>query len=164
MECIGNPAFSISLVAKLVVSLIAIEASGKVNESKSSILFSNVIVEVREDVSSILNFKEKHLLVKYLGLPLFSSRLKLSECLPLIEKIRKRSAGWKTALLSYAGRAELINSTLSSLNIFWAETFVLPKSSYIGMLSTSIIVFDSFLYVLGCLLEIRVWSLRTSFD
>ncbi|XXG41598.1 hypothetical protein AAC387_Pa01g2034 [Persea americana] len=100
----------------------------QVNESKSSILFSNVIVEVREDVSSILNFKEKHLLVKYLGLPLFSSRLKLSECLPLIEKIRKRSAGWKTALLSYAGRAELINSTLSSLNIFWAETFVLPKS------------------------------------
>lgn len=43
-----------------------------------------------------------------------------------MDKYRKRLAGWKTSLLSYSGRAELIKSTLSSLHIFRGSCFSLP--------------------------------------
>lgn len=66
--------------------------------------------------------------MKYLGTPLFSSRLKLESCLPIIGKIRKHPSRWKSSNLLYAGRVELINYSLFSLHIFWSSRFTLPKS------------------------------------
>lgn len=75
---------------------------------------------------AILNFKIGSLPIRYLGAPLFSSRLKAADCQPLMDKYRKRLAGWRTSLLSYSGRVELIKSTLSSLHIFRGSCFSLP--------------------------------------
>lgn len=66
--------------------------------------------------------------MKYLGTPLFSSRLKLENCLPIIGKIRKHLSGWKSSNLLYTGRVELINSSLSSLHSFWSSCLTLPIS------------------------------------
>lgn len=66
--------------------------------------------------------------MKYLGTPLLSSRLKLESCLPIIGKIRKQLSGWKSSNLLYAGRVELINSSLSSPHIFSSSRLMLPKS------------------------------------
>lgn len=38
-----------------------------------------------------------------------------------------RIVSWTTKFLSYAGRAELIKSVLFSIQVYWAQIFVLPK-------------------------------------
>ncbi|KAL2224964.1 UNVERIFIED_CONTAM: hypothetical protein Sindi_2996400 [Sesamum indicum] len=68
-----------------------------------------------------------HLPMRYLGLPLISSRLTISDCQPLISKIDARINGWEGISLSYAGRVQIIKSVLSALSLYWASAFILPK-------------------------------------
>ncbi|KAL0434246.1 UNVERIFIED_CONTAM: hypothetical protein Slati_2758900 [Sesamum latifolium] len=68
-----------------------------------------------------------HLPLRYLGLPLLSSRLTISDCQPLLIKIDSRIKGWEGIQLSFAGRLQLIKSVLLALNIYWAMAFILPK-------------------------------------
>ncbi|KAL0357768.1 UNVERIFIED_CONTAM: CTD small phosphatase-like protein 2-B [Sesamum calycinum] len=51
---------------------------------------------------------EGFLPVKYLGVPLISSRLTMADCKPLIDKLDSRIAGWNHLNLTYAGRAQLM--------------------------------------------------------
>ncbi|KAK4381920.1 hypothetical protein Sango_2921200 [Sesamum angolense] len=51
---------------------------------------------------------------------------------PLIDKVDARLAGWNNQALSYAGRLQLIKSVLSTLHMYWASAFILPK----GVLKT----------------------------
>lgn len=76
----------------------------------------------------MLNIEALDLPSTYLGLPLFSGRLSKSMCAPLINKVRQRLESWKASILSFAGRVELIISTLSSFHIFWSMAFPLPSS------------------------------------
>ncbi|KAL2235615.1 UNVERIFIED_CONTAM: hypothetical protein Sindi_1293700 [Sesamum indicum] len=80
----------------------------------------------RSDVGD-LEFQEAHLPMRYLGLPLISSRLSISDCQPLISKIDARITGWEGISLSYAGRVQIIKSVLSKLSLYWAFAFILPK-------------------------------------
>ncbi|KAK4385402.1 putative ribonuclease H protein [Sesamum angolense] len=75
----------------------------------------------------ILGFQEGSLPVKYLGVPLISSRLTIADCKPLINKLDTRIAGWSHLNLTFAGRAQLIKSVLSTLHSYWASVFILPK-------------------------------------
>ncbi|KAL0290461.1 UNVERIFIED_CONTAM: hypothetical protein Sradi_7049300 [Sesamum radiatum] len=76
----------------------------------------------------ILGFQEGSLPIKYLGLPLTSSRLKVADCQPLIDRLNGRLAGWNHLNLSLAGRTQLIKSVLNSLHTYWASVFILPKA------------------------------------
>ncbi|KAL0278008.1 UNVERIFIED_CONTAM: hypothetical protein Sradi_7304600 [Sesamum radiatum] len=58
---------------------------------------------------------------------LTSSRLTISDCRPLIDKVDSKLAGWQHQNLSYAGRLQLIKSVLSTLHTYWASVFILPK-------------------------------------
>ncbi|KAL0292744.1 UNVERIFIED_CONTAM: hypothetical protein Sangu_3250900 [Sesamum angustifolium] len=80
----------------------------------------------------LLGFQEGSLPVKYLGIPLTSSRLTIADCRPLIDKVDARLAGWNNQILSYAGRLQLIKSVLTTLHTYWASAFILPK----GVLKT----------------------------
>ncbi|GAV80304.1 hypothetical protein CFOL_v3_23765 [Cephalotus follicularis] len=71
-------------------------------------------------------FIQDALPVMYLGLPLITSRLTKQDCIPLMEKIFARVNNWMSKYLSYAGRLQLIKSTLVSMQIFWCSTFSLP--------------------------------------
>ncbi|KAL0396454.1 UNVERIFIED_CONTAM: hypothetical protein Scaly_0093800 [Sesamum calycinum] len=51
----------------------------------------------------------------------------MADCKPLIDKLDSRIAGWNHLNLTYAGRAQLIKSVLSSLHSYWASVFILPK-------------------------------------
>lgn len=83
-----------------------------VNPSKSKIFLgrrSNASV-----ISSILKMESSDLPSSYLGLPLFSGRLSKSMCQPLINKIQRRLDSWKSKILSFVGRVELLISTLTN--------------------------------------------------
>ncbi|KAL2235741.1 UNVERIFIED_CONTAM: hypothetical protein Sindi_1306300 [Sesamum indicum] len=65
--------------------------------------------------------------MRYLGLPLISSKLSISDCQPLISKIDARITGWEGISLSYTGRVQIIKTVLSTLSLYWASAFILPK-------------------------------------
>ncbi|GKA59945.1 reverse transcriptase domain, reverse transcriptase zinc-binding domain protein [Tanacetum coccineum] len=77
----------------------------------------------------VLPFEEGKLPVKYLGVPLVSSRLKIRDCLELVDKVSLRIQDWKNKSLSMAGRQFLWchgSSTKGKSTVAW-ETVCLPK-------------------------------------
>ncbi|GAV78448.1 hypothetical protein CFOL_v3_21916, partial [Cephalotus follicularis] len=65
--------------------------------------------------------------VKYLGLPLITKRLSKQECSVLTERVMKRDNCWIRPL-SFAGRLQLIKSTLLNMHIYWSSIFLIPSS------------------------------------
>ena len=66
--------------------------------------------------------------MKYLGVPLITTKLKRGDCEELIRKISGRITSWNSKFLSYAGRIQLINSVLYGIQSYWSSMFILPKS------------------------------------
>ncbi|GKA00232.1 hypothetical protein Tco_0672782, partial [Tanacetum coccineum] len=95
---------------------------------KSTAYFCNVLNYVKIGILNILPFEEGNLSVKYLGVPLVPSRLVYHDCSELMERIKRRVNDWKNKSLSFAGRAQLIRSVLSSMHLYWASVFILPSS------------------------------------
>ncbi|GKC81533.1 hypothetical protein Tco_1137250 [Tanacetum coccineum] len=68
-------------------------------------------------ILNIMPFVEGDLPVKYLGVPLISTRLHIRDCKILVERVTNRIGDWKNTSLSFAGRLQL-----------WASVLVIPKS------------------------------------
>lgn len=81
---------------------------------KSAIYYSGVQRNVKACMFGNLPIHEGHLPVKYLGVPLISTRLRAEDFGILKDEILQRIQSWSTKLLSYAGRAQLIQSVLLS--------------------------------------------------
>ncbi|XP_028070654.1 uncharacterized protein LOC114273089 [Camellia sinensis] len=97
------------------------------NPSKSNIYFSVCEMGLRTSILGIAKFKEGILSVKYLGVPLITTKLRATDCAPLIDRITKRVKNWTNRALSYAGRSQLIQSILFSMQVYWSSLFILPK-------------------------------------
>ncbi|XP_023638041.1 uncharacterized protein LOC111830437 [Capsella rubella] len=105
------------------------EISGlRISLEKSTLFLAGVAGTVRANILSRFPFELGTLPVRYLGLPLLTKRLSLSDCLPLLEKIRSRISSWKNRFLSYAGRLQLLSSVIFSLTNFWISAFRLPSA------------------------------------
>ncbi|KAL2240746.1 UNVERIFIED_CONTAM: hypothetical protein Sindi_0715800 [Sesamum indicum] len=99
----------------------------RLNVEKSHLIISRSAQGVKEEMLAILGFQEGHLPMRYLGLPLLSSRLTISDCQPLLIKIAERINGWEGLTLSCAGRVQIIKSVLMALNVYWSSAFILSK-------------------------------------
>ncbi|KAL2246405.1 UNVERIFIED_CONTAM: Transposon TX1 uncharacterized protein [Sesamum indicum] len=119
---------SLEVVLKVGLDRFAEWSGLRLNIQKSHIIISRSAHERKGQLLSLLGFQEGHLPMRYLGLPLISSRLTISDCQPLLSKIDARIAGWEGMSLSYAGRVQIIKSVLSALSIYWASAFILPKA------------------------------------
>ncbi|GAV79285.1 hypothetical protein CFOL_v3_22750, partial [Cephalotus follicularis] len=73
-------------------------------------------------------FRQDILPIKYLGLSLIATRMSKQDCASSTEKILARANSWVSKSLSYAGWLQLIKSTLSSMQVYWCSTFLLPIS------------------------------------
>ncbi|GJU23286.1 hypothetical protein Tco_1156628 [Tanacetum coccineum] len=95
---------------------------------KSMTFFCNVPNYVKISILNIMSFGEGVLLVKYLGVPLISSRFLTKDCKVLVEKVKHRIGDWKNKSLFFAGRLQLSKSVISSMhaNVAW-EDICLPK-------------------------------------
>nr|GEX35131.1 hypothetical protein [Tanacetum cinerariifolium] len=98
------------------------------NLDKRLIFFGNVPKILKSKILKILSLAVGILPVRYLGHPLISSRLCKHHCSNLLDKIKKRLFNWKNKSLSFAGRLLLIKSVVSSIQVYWASTFILPKA------------------------------------
>jgi hypothetical protein len=90
------------------------------NPNKSDIFLSGALNAEGEQIIRILGFREGELPMKYLGVPLLSSRLKVVYCKGLVDQILY------IGLVEYARRVQLINSVLFSIKVYWASLFLLP--------------------------------------
>nr|GEU41753.1 hypothetical protein [Tanacetum cinerariifolium] len=94
---------------------------------KSTAYFCNVLNHVKISILNIMPFSEGKLPVKYLGVPLISSRLLSRDCKILVERVLNKIGDWKNKSLSFAGRLQLCKSILASIQVFWASVLVLHK-------------------------------------
>ncbi|GJZ37313.1 hypothetical protein Tco_0583504 [Tanacetum coccineum] len=97
---------------------------------KCTAYFCNVLNHTKLAILHILPFEEGRLPVKYLGVPLVSSRLIFRDCKELVEKVQNRVNDWKNKSLSIAGRLQLIQSVMGlckgKAKVSW-EDVCLPK-------------------------------------
>nr|KAJ0187106.1 hypothetical protein LSAT_V11C900454800 [Lactuca sativa] len=99
------------------------------NLAKSHIFFGNVKGPFKRKILRILPFVEGKLPMKYLGIPLVSTKLFIRDCKGLVDKVKRKVNDWKNKSLSYAGRLQLISAVLSSLPVYWASAVLLPKGT-----------------------------------
>ncbi|KAG6641550.1 hypothetical protein CIPAW_09G081400 [Carya illinoinensis] len=66
----------------------------------------------------------------YLGIHTTFNRSKKEDYKEMLEKINKRLEGWKSKLLSQAGRSMLIRTVASTIHTYQMSTHMLPKSIY----------------------------------
>ena len=97
------------------------------NTTKSCIFIAGVEESVAATICQSLRFTRGSLPLKYLGVPLISTRLKKEDCDGLICRISQRIQSWTSKFLSYAGRVQLIQSVLVGIHNYWASMFILPK-------------------------------------
>ncbi|GJZ05760.1 hypothetical protein Tco_0539553 [Tanacetum coccineum] len=71
-------------------------------------------------------FARGELPVKYLGVPLISSRLLNKDCKILVERVKNRIGDWKNKSLSFVGRLQLCKSVISSMHVYWASVLMIP--------------------------------------
>ncbi|XP_071708577.1 uncharacterized protein [Rutidosis leptorrhynchoides] len=77
---------------------------------KSTAFFANVPSSMKTLILDILPFEEGKLPVRYLGVPLVSSRLMHRDCKVLVERVKHKVDDWKNKYLSFAGRLQLMIS------------------------------------------------------
>jgi mannosylglycoprotein endo-beta-mannosidase len=66
--------------------------------------------------------------IKYLGVPVSSSKLHVRDWVPVDEKMLGRLDGWKGSALSLGGRLILLNSSLSSIPTYYMSMHLLPQT------------------------------------
>lgn len=76
----------------------------KISLEKSTLYTAGINESTKADIIATFPFSSGSLPVRYLGLPLLTKRMTVSDYLPLIEKVRKRMSSWTGRLLSHASR------------------------------------------------------------
>lgn len=101
----------------------------KINKGKSLIhLSNNTPTGNKREIKDILSFKESPPKLRYLSLLLYIGPSKLNIFKDILEKIQNRMQGWKTQLLSEAGRTTLIRTVASTIPSYAMTTMWMPKS------------------------------------
>jgi len=89
-----------------------------INFHKSVMVPMHMEEQVVHQCVAELGCKQEGFPQTYLGLPLSSTKLRLSAFAPLIAKADKYLAGWQAALLNPMGRLVLVNTVLDSQLVY----------------------------------------------
>lgn len=103
------------------------------NAGKSAIYTCNMDEQVKHQILGDTKYTEETLPFSYLGVKISAKKLCQDDCQFLIDKIVSKLRSWGVRTLSYAGRAQLVNSVLLNLHSYWASIFVLPKKVIDGV-------------------------------
>ena len=100
----------------------------KVNLRKSKVFFSpNVDLDQRSELSEVLGFSSTPNLGKYLGFPLKHSGATSQDFNFVIERVQNKLQGWKSKLLSKAGRVVLSQAVISATPAYVMQGCILPQ-------------------------------------
>jgi hypothetical protein len=83
-----------------------------INPQKSTLFAGSMTASRLNSIANSLGFSIGTLPFLYLGVPIFKGKPKALYFQPLVDKIKSKLSSWKTSLLSYAGRCQLIKSVI----------------------------------------------------
>lgn len=107
-----------------------------VNPMNSFIFFSkHITIAHKRKLLALSGFKEGAWPCTYLGVPLYTGKLRKHMFEPLLEKIQKKLARWKGHLLSFGGKIVLIKHVIRSMPIHFLLVLNLPKGVPFGLIS-----------------------------
>ena len=98
----------------------------KVNFFKSALFGVFVEDSLLERLTQLMGCNSGSLPSSYLGLPLSEGRVPKSLWSPVVEKLEKKLATWKSRYLSLRGRITLIQSLLANLPIYFMSKLKCP--------------------------------------
>ncbi|GJY33938.1 hypothetical protein Tco_0418407 [Tanacetum coccineum] len=99
---------------------------------KTTAFFCNVPNHVKLSILNIMPFLEEELPVKYLGVPLISSRLLNKDYKILVEKVQNRVGDWKNKSLSFA------DYKWGKAKVAWADVCLPKKEGGLGLRSLEV--------------------------
>ncbi|KAJ3689098.1 hypothetical protein LUZ61_018262 [Rhynchospora tenuis] len=103
------------------------EVSGiLLNFNKCSLLPFNLSDSSINSITTVLQVSSTEFPLKYLGLPLTLHKPDRFAYQQIIDKLQRKLAGWKSSLLTRAGRVMLTSSVLSSIPVYFMSVFKLP--------------------------------------
>ncbi|KAI9200109.1 hypothetical protein LWI28_002908 [Acer negundo] len=116
MLCHGSP--SSAHVLKAAIDEFSLLSGLLANHAKSNIFTSGLSSTTNQQLINLFGYTVGSLPIRYLGIPIISTKLCLRDCSSLVDKVSGRLYSWLNCGLSYAGRSQLIVSVLSSLQVF----------------------------------------------
>lgn len=98
-----------------------------ISEAKSKVYFSpNVDKDTKESLCNILGFFATINLGKYLGIPIKHPKSSSHDFNFILDRVKQELAGWKSNLLSMAGRTILIQASSSAIPSYIMQCSYLP--------------------------------------
>lgn len=94
---------------------------------KSAIYYVGMAETEVQRLMEVSGFAGGQLPFKYLGVPIYATRIPVKEGDRLVEKMTAKIKQWSVKHLSYAGRIVLINVVLMSIHAYWSQIMLLPK-------------------------------------
>ncbi|KAJ9541666.1 hypothetical protein OSB04_028172 [Centaurea solstitialis] len=115
-------------VLKRALDLFRIRSGLEPNLAKSDVFFCNVLPENKDVILQTLPLHAGTFPIRYLGVPLSPTCLRVGDFNPLMDRVKQRIHNWKSKFLSFGGRKQLITSVLQSMQLYWMSVFALPSS------------------------------------
>lgn len=106
----------------------------KVSASKTRVFFSpNVDSDLKDNLTNLLGFESTTNLGKYLGFPLNHTGTRKHDFVFVLDRVKKKLAGWKANLLSMAGRMVLVQASSSAIPSYVMQNAFLPRKILDGI-------------------------------
>ncbi|XP_062080849.1 uncharacterized protein LOC133785644 [Humulus lupulus] len=102
----------------------------KANISKFAVYGAGMNSNTIDRLVALSGFQKCSLPFQYLGMKICAKRISKADCVSLVDKMVSRIRIWSSRNLSYAGRIVLINSVLLSINSYWSQLVILPRSIF----------------------------------
>ncbi|XP_021835585.1 uncharacterized protein [Spinacia oleracea] len=99
----------------------SVASSLEANLDKSNIYLGGISSTENAAILSAIHIPEGSFPFRYLGVPLATKNLAYNQCKPLIEKVVARAKTWIARNLTYAGRLQLVQTILLSMQSFWCQ-------------------------------------------
>ncbi|XP_020266679.1 uncharacterized protein LOC109842189 [Asparagus officinalis] len=131
MACITSPKYSIAFNGALHGYFKGERGLRQVsglsaNLNKCSIFYGGIDDSVKASIFNSLGFSEGTMPIRYLGVPLICKRLSYTDCAPRLNRIPDQFQSCSHRKLSYAGRLQIIKSSILGIQVFWTSNYILP--------------------------------------
>jgi hypothetical protein len=99
----------------------------KINFEKSEVLMISTDSGKTIKYSGMYNCAVEQWHIKYLGVPVAGSRLRIKDWIKLVERVLKKLDGWQCSSLSSGGKLILLDACLSNIPTYAMSMYLLQK-------------------------------------